>query len=197
MGSPAPRQGRPACGTRHPDVHLRGSAGCCARRGGSPLGLPAGCWLGGRELARAQFAGACFKSSPRSFGPHAVLPHGRPNVRAAPSAGQAPAAVQGCAMETVRSSQGEAGELERTAPTLAGGGGGERHGGATGSACVGFGLQGYVLPTRALCSAARCPHCSPLPWPPGPSPAFPAGVTTVCRESGGKRAQTTHLCTKV
>lgn len=98
-------------------------------------------------------------------------------MRAAPSTGQAPATVQGCAVETVHSSQGEAGELERMAPTLAG------HGGATGSACVGFGLQGYVLPTQALCSAARCPRCPPVPWPPGPSPAFLAGVTMVCRES--------------
>jgi len=39
-------------------------------------------------------------------------------VRAAPSTGQAPAAIRGCAVETGCSSQGEAGELQRVAPTF-------------------------------------------------------------------------------
>lgn len=38
VGSPAPRQGRPACSTQHPAVHLRGSTGCCAPRGALPRG---------------------------------------------------------------------------------------------------------------------------------------------------------------
>lgn len=57
VGSPAPRQGPPACGTQHPAVHLHSSAGCCL-----PPGAPRwGCWLRLSLLARALKAHlACF-----------------------------------------------------------------------------------------------------------------------------------------
>lgn len=113
-----------------------------AHRGGSAPGLPTGCWLGGCEPVPAQVDGACPKSSPRLFGPHTALPQKRRNVRAAPSARWAPAAVQGWATETVCSSQVAAEELERMAPTLAGRRGGVCHAGSHGQLLCGIWAPG-------------------------------------------------------
>lgn len=131
--------------------------------GSSPPGLLTGCWLQGRELTPAQFAGACCKSSLCLFGPHVVLPHGRPNLRAGPRTGQAPAAVRGCAMETGCSSQGEAGELERMAPALAGRWGGVSHAGSH---------RQHLLGCRATLCPRRLSAQHPVPQLLAPTLAF-------------------------
>lgn len=147
-------------GARHPAQHPMGT---CAAPGAAARGSPGGCWPGPQAVS-------CLLLVLMAHLSKLTLAHpglGRPNVRRAPSAGQAPG--------DCKSPREEPGSWRGWHPPWLAGGE---------WCCAGNHWQCSCGVTSLLGSSH--PHCSPLPRSPGPSTVFLAGVTTIPREPGKK-----------